>query len=104
MWRSWKADFTAIAKFARVLESAKARSGIIFSRQGISGEARAVDAERELLKLFQDRGIAILVVSLTDLDQVATGRNFIEMLRSKYDAVRLDLQPTRKSKKTSKKK
>jgi hypothetical protein len=101
---SRKTDFTAIAKFARVLESAKARSGIIFSKEGISGEGKGTDAERELLKLFQDRGIAVLVVSLTDLQEVAKGRNFIEILRSKYDAVRLDLQPPPSRKKAAKKK
>lgn len=100
---SGKADFTAIAKFARVLESAKAKCGIMFSRQGISGETRSVDAERELLKLFQDRGIAILVISMRDLEEVVKGRNFIEILRSKYDAVRLDLQPPSKKKARKKK-
>ena len=81
-WSS-SADFTAIAKFARVLELAKAKCGVMFSRQGISGEARGVHAERELLKLFQDRGIAILVVLSSDLEEVVKGRNFIEILRSK---------------------
>lgn len=101
-WSS-KADFTAIAKFCRVLESAKSNCGIIFSKQGVSGERRTVYAERELLKVFQDRGIAILVVSLKELQEVAKGRDFIEMLRSKYEAVRLDLQTIGESKNAQKK-
>jgi len=43
---------------------AKATCGIVFSKQGISGEGQARHAERELLKLFQDRGIAVLVADL----------------------------------------
>jgi hypothetical protein len=91
---SKKADFTTIAKFARVLESTRAETGIIFSKHGVSGEGKAEHGDRELLKVFQNRGIAILVVSLKDLEAVARGRNFIEMLRSKYEAVGLDLRPT----------
>ena len=90
---SKKTDFSTIAKFARVLESTKAASGIIFSRLGVSGEGKGQHADRELLKVFQHRGIAILVVSLRDLVAVANGRNFIEMLRGKYEAIGLDLQP-----------
>ena len=73
----------------------------MFSKQGISGERKTIDAERELLKVFQDRGIVILVVSLSDLEKIAQGRNFIEVLRSKYEAVRLDLQPPPKEGKKS---
>lgn len=96
-WKK-KADFTAISKFSRVLDSTKANCGIIFSREGISGEGNTRYAERELLKLFQSRGIALLVVQLRDLQEVTKGRNFIEMLRSKYEAVRLDLSPPAKRK------
>jgi len=91
-WSS-KADFTTIAKFARVLESTRAGCGIIFSKLGVSGEGKAEHGDRELLKVFQSRGIAILVVTLQDLEDVAKGRNFIELLRSKYEAVGLDLRP-----------
>jgi len=84
-------DFTTIAKFCRVLDSAKCRSGILFSREGISGEGETRDAEREQLKVFQDRGMAILVVDQSDLDAVAAGENLIVMLRKKYEQVRLDL-------------
>lgn len=37
------AAFTAIAKFVRVLQGAKARFGIFFARQGISGEGKLRD-------------------------------------------------------------
>jgi len=89
------ADFTAFAKFARVLDSTKSRFGILFSRAGITGEERTRDAAREQLKLFQDRGIVVVVVSLNDIKAVIDGYNFITLLREKYERVRLDLYPGR---------
>src|SRR5205823_3855569 len=52
--KDWQkpADFAAFAKFCRVLDSVKARFGILFSRHGISGEGGTRDAEREQLKVF----------------------------------------------------
>jgi hypothetical protein len=90
----WKepADFTTIAKFARVLESAKCRFGILFSRNGVSGnqdEPKA--ARRELLKLYHDTGIVVVVVDHEDLRQVVDGASLVVMLRRKYETVRLDL-------------
>ena len=86
------ADFTVFAKFCRVLDSVKCRFGILFSRNGISGAGRMTDAEREQLKVYQDRGMVIVVVSEADLRRIADGENFIAMLRRKYEEVRLDLR------------
>jgi hypothetical protein len=49
------ADFTTMAKLCRVLDSTKARFGILFSKNGASAEAL-----REQTKVFQDRGIVIV--------------------------------------------
>ena len=87
-----KADFTAMAKFCRVLDSAKCSFGILFSKKGISGEGAATDAEREQIKVFQQRGMVVVVVSESDLQEVADGANFLTMLRTKYEQVRLDLR------------
>jgi hypothetical protein len=91
--KDWKnpADFTVIAKFCRVLDSTKSCFGILFSSKGITGVAKTTAAAREQLKLFQDRGIVIVVLSRDDLDKVAQGANLIALLRNKYEAVRLDL-------------
>jgi len=91
--KDWKgpADFSAFAKFARVLDSTKSRFGILFSREGITGEDRTRDASREQLKLFQDRGIVIVVVSKRDIEDIIEGVNFTSLLREKYETVRLDL-------------
>lgn len=92
--KDWEnpADITAFAKFSRILDSAKCRFGILFSRDGISGAGRTLNAEREQLKLFQDRGIVIVVVDKKDLETVTNGANFITVLRTKYEQVRLDLR------------
>jgi len=87
------ADFTTFAKFARVLDSTKSRFGILFSREGITGRASTSAASREQLKLFQDRGIVVVVVNRADIDAVINGYNFITLLREKYERVRLDLMP-----------
>jgi hypothetical protein len=89
-WQS-PADFTTMAKFCRVLDSTKCRFGILFSKKGISGQGKTVDAEREQLKVFQDRGMVIVVVHQEDIENVARGTNFINLLRAKYEQVRLDL-------------
>jgi hypothetical protein len=88
------ADFSAFAKFCRVLDSTKARFGILFAKAGISGTGRTAFADREQLKVFQDRGIVIVVIDRSDLDAVATGDNLINLLRRKYEAVRLDVAAT----------
>lgn len=68
------AGFDTIAKFCRVLDSVKAKFGILFSRNGISGAGTSLNAEREQLKVFQDRGMVIVVVDADDLEAVAQGK------------------------------
>jgi hypothetical protein len=89
-WES-PADFTTMAKFCRVLDSTKSRFGILFSRSGISGAAGTKYAAREQLKVFQDRGMVIVVVDIKDITKLSNGENFLNMLRAKYEGVRLDL-------------
>ena len=86
------ADFAAFAKFCRVLDSIKSRFGVLFASKGISGVGRSSDAEREQLKVFQDRGMVIVVFDLDDLRAIANGVNLIHTLRERYEAVRLDLR------------
>lgn len=85
------ADFTSIAKFCEVVDSARLKCGILFSKEGITGEKETRDAARQLLKVFQRRGIVILTVDQSDLDGIAEGGNLVTMLRTKYERVRLDL-------------
>lgn len=94
------ADFTTMAKFCRVLDSFKARFGVLFSRSGVSGQKHTTDAALEQLKVFQDRGIVIVVLDLADLESLANGKNLINILRTRYEAVRLDIRETTVRKKS----
>jgi hypothetical protein len=77
------------------LDSTKSRFGILVSRKGVTGSRDTRHAAREQLKLFQDRGIVVIVVDQQDIEAVIAGYNFIALLRDKYEAVRLDLMPDR---------
>jgi hypothetical protein len=93
-WRK-SVGFPSFAKFCRVLDSVKAHFGIIFSRYGISGTGRREDAELEQMKVFQDRGMVIIVLTEADLTKVIEGTNLISLLRDKYEKVRLSLPEKR---------
>jgi len=90
-WRR-KPDFTSMAKFCRVLDSIRSRFGILFSRKNITGLKRLSAAAAEQLRILHDRGIVIVVIDEEDLDRIANGANFITMLRSRYETVRLELR------------
>jgi len=85
------ASYSTIAKFTRVLDSTKSNFGIIFSSKGISGRKNMRYAERERIKVFQDRGIAILILDYEDFKFFADGGSFLSRLRAKYESLRLDL-------------
>lgn len=85
------ADFSTIAKFCRVLDSVKARFGVLFSKNGVTGEGQVAYSEREILKYFHESGKVIVVVSQEDFDSVVRGESFVRLLRAKYETVRLDL-------------
>ena len=84
-------DFGSIAKFCWTLDSIKSKFGIIFSPKGISGYKKRKYAGNEPQKLFQSRGIVLVVIDNDDLDFVANEGNFINLLREKYENIRLDL-------------
>ena len=88
-------NFSSIAKFCRVLDSVKCKFGIVFSKNGITGDKEVKFADVERLKVFQDRGMVILIIDKNDIENIQKGINFIVMLRSKYEDIRLD-SPTRK--------
>lgn len=91
--KDWKdpADFSTIAKFCRVLDSTKCKFGILLSKNGVTGKNKGTDAEREQLKIYQDRGLVITILDITDFNFLANGGNFVTLLREKYEQIRLDL-------------
>jgi len=92
--KDWQdpADFTTMAKFCRILDSIRCRFGILFSKSGLSGSGQLRYAELEQQNIFHDRGIVVLVVDNNTIDRIAKGDNFISLLRSQYEKVRLNLQ------------
>lgn len=87
------ANFSVIAKFCRVIDSTKCKFGILFSTKGVTGKNKGTFAEREQMKIYQDRGIVIIVIDLEDIGSVINGTNFVTLLREKYERVRLDYFP-----------
>jgi hypothetical protein len=90
------ADFSIIAKFCRVIDSTKCKFGILFSTKGVTGKNKGTFAEREQMKIYQDRGIVIIVIDLQDIRSIIDGTNFVTLLREKYERVRLDYLPPNK--------
>jgi hypothetical protein len=95
--KNWKrkANFTTVAKFMRVLDSAKCKTGILFSKSGISGTKRRKDAEIEIIKYFQEREKVVIVITESDLARIALGASFITILREKYESIKFDLYGSR---------
>jgi hypothetical protein len=98
------ANYTHLTKLCRVLDSVKAKFGIMVSKKGISGQGKRIYADLERMKVYQDRGVVIVVVDENDPQMVADGENFVSMLREKYMDVRLDLKKKQPTKKQSTKK
>lgn len=91
-------DFDVVAKFGRVLDSVRAKFGIIISLNGLTGDENGENAGAEQLHIFRDRGIIIVSLNKDDLLSVAEGRNFINMIRQKYDDIRLFKRPAKQIK------
>jgi len=92
--RKKPASFSTIAKFCRVLDSTKSKFGVLFSKKGISGQGKTLYAERERIKIYQDRGVSIVVIDKGDLHFLSEGGNLLNLLRMKYESLRLDLMDT----------
>lgn len=81
--------FTYVAKFARILEEVRANFGIIFSLEGISGHDTSSYAGAEQQYLYLNKGIVILDISLSDIESLLKNSNFFELIRDKYESVRV---------------
>lgn len=84
-------DVTAVLKFVSVLKSIDTNFGIIISPKGITGRKTFTAAERELIKTYQRERIIVVVIDKNDLKNIGDGKNFINILREKYERVRFEL-------------
>jgi hypothetical protein len=89
---SEKATYGAFTKFTNLLKKTNARFGILFSCKGITGEGQDRYAARERQQLYDKDQVVIVIITRTNIEQIIDGANLIEMLRRKYEEVRLDLQ------------
>lgn len=88
-------NISTVWKFASILDSHKSYFGIIFSHGGISGHVTERYANRERSRIFLYKGIVIVVIDRDDLGKISRGENLINLLRSKYEEIRLDLKISR---------
>ena len=54
-----------------------------------------ISRRRERFKIFQNREIFIVALSNDDLAAIATRANLVQLLRQRYERVRLDLSGAR---------
>lgn len=87
--RESRTPFDVVAKFARSLAKVKSKFGILFCPQGVTGQFRDTHAQKEQLDLYRDSGIVMVLITEFNLQQVASGRSLINVLRFKYDQIRL---------------
>lgn len=91
--KNWKGKvgFTEVAKFALVLISVNCKFGIMFSREGISsGRSNFEDAQRAVVKLYQNAEIVIAVIDKSAFDRILSGESLINLLQQAYETVRFD--------------
>lgn len=91
--KNWKGKvgFTDVAKFALVLISVNCKFGVMFARDGItSGRSKFEDAQRAVVKLYQNAGIVIAVIDKSAFDRIISGESLITLLQQAYETVRFD--------------
>lgn len=95
--KNWKGKvgFTEVAKFALVLISVNCKFGIMFAREGISaGRSNFEDAQRAIVKLYQNAEIVIAVIDKSAFDRILAGESLINLLQQAYETVRFDFPNT----------
>jgi hypothetical protein len=81
-----------VRDFMGKLDKCKARIGIIFARNGITGVDAGVDALREIQSRYDRDGLFVVVFSLEDLRAISNGREFVAALDWKADTLRFDAE------------
>lgn len=80
-----------VRDFLGKLRKSKTQLGILFAKNGITGEGTGLDALREIQSAYDRDGTFLLVFSLADIKQVEHGADFIALLDQKSDNLRFDL-------------
>ncbi|MDK4724986.1 restriction endonuclease [Rhizobium phaseoli] len=80
-----------VRNFMGKLGKCKARLGVIFAKNGITGQADGTAALREIQSYFDRDGTMVLVFSLQELRPIDSGPAFYDVLDLKADNLRFDL-------------
>jgi hypothetical protein len=80
-----------VRDFLGKLRKAKTQLGILFAKNGITGEGTGLDALREIQSAYDRDGTFLLVFSLADVKKIESGTDFIALLDQKSDSLRFDL-------------
>ncbi|TBZ97439.1 restriction endonuclease [Rhizobium leguminosarum] len=80
-----------VRNFISKLDKCKARLGVIFAKNGITGEADGTAALREIQSDFDRHGKMVLVFSLQELKSIDSGPVFYDVLDLKADNLRFDI-------------
>ncbi|MEP0914041.1 restriction endonuclease [Leptolyngbya sp. GB1-A1] len=81
-----------VRDFMGKLDKCKARMGIIFARNGVTGVDAGVDALREIQSRFDRDGVFLVVFSLEELRAIKNGLDFVAALDQKADTLRFDAE------------
>jgi hypothetical protein len=90
--KNWKASVGAaqVRDFIVKIQKTRTRLGIIFAKNGISGEKDGADAVREIHAVYDSQGIFVIVISEEDLKEIESGVSFYDILDRKIDNLRFD--------------
>lgn len=80
-----------VRDFLGKLRKSKTQLGILFAKNGITGEGTGLDALREIQSAYDRDGTFLLVFSLAEVKQIENGADFIALLDQKSDSLRFDL-------------
>ena len=83
--KDWEkpADIGIVAKLVATLNLAGCQTGILLSKQGVTGEKELRAATRVAIASFLKLGVTILILDQKDLDEIKNGRPITEMLVQK---------------------
>jgi len=81
-----------VRDFMGKLDKCKARLGVIFSKNGVTGVDAGADALREIQSRFDRDGVFVLVFFLEDIRNIEDGNAFVTALDRKADSLRFDAQ------------
>lgn len=81
-----------IRDFIGKLDKCKVKLGVIFAKNGVTGEHSGLDAIREVHSAFDRNGPIVLVFSLEDVRTIEDGAAFSKILDLRFDHLRFDME------------